>query len=79
MSLTKEFGKRKNEKKNQKNQRRNSEKGERFNNDRGHTKQPLIGILSKRYSENMQQIYRRTCMSNHTSAWVFSSKFAAYF
>ena len=42
----------------------------------------------KRCSENMLQIYRRTPIPmydfnkvywNHTSAWVFSSKFAAYF
>ena len=49
-------------------------------------------FLEKRCSENMQQIYRRTPVpkcdfnkvalqlySNHTSAWVFSCKFAAYF
>ena len=54
-------------------------------------KQPSRGVLKKRYSENMQQIYRRTRMSkcdfnkvkqlywNHTSAWRFSSKFAGYF
>ena len=47
----------------------------------------------RNFSENMQQIYKRTpkqkCEFNkvalylhalyHTSAWVFSSKFAAYF
>ena len=46
----------------------------------------------KSCSENMQQIYRRTRMPscglnkvvlqlywNHTSAWVFPCKFAAYF
>ena len=36
----------------------------------------------EKVSENMQQIYRRTLMQlygNHTSAWVFSCKFAAYF
>ena len=33
--------------------------------------QPSRGVLRKRSSENMQQI--------HTSAWVFSWKFAAYF
>ena len=55
-------------------------------------KQPPEGVLKKRYSENMLQIYRRTSMPkcdfnkvalqlylNHTSAWVFSWKFAAYF
>ena len=55
-------------------------------------KQPLKGVLEKRCSENMQQIYRRTHMPKcnfnkaakqlywyRTSAWVFSSKFAAYF
>ena len=40
-------------------------------------KQPSRGILRKRCSENRQQIYRRT--PTPTSAWVFSSKFAAYF
>ena len=49
-------------------------------------KQPSIGVLRKRCSENMQQVYRRTPMpkcdfkvENHTSAWVFSYKFLAYF
>ena len=55
-------------------------------------KQPSTGVLIKRCSENMQQIYRRTPMPkcdfnkvakqlyrNHTSAWVFPYKFAAYF
>ena len=55
-------------------------------------KQPPRGILKKRCSENMQQIYRRTPMLkcdfnkvakqlywNCTSARVFSCKFAAYF
>ena len=55
-------------------------------------KQPSRGVLRKRCSINMQQIYRRTPMpkcdfnkvplelySNRTSAWVFSCKFAAYF
>ena len=50
------------------------------------------GVLKKRCSENMQQIYRRTPMpkcdfnkvalqlyGNLTSAWVFSCKSAAYF
>ena len=49
-------------------------------------------LLSKTCSQEMQQIYRRTLMSkcdlnkvakqlyrNHTSAWVLSCKFAAYF
>ena len=35
--------------------------------------QPSRGFLRKRCSENIQQI------RNHTSAWVFSCKFAAYF
>ena len=40
-----------------------------------------IGVLIKWCSENMQQIHRRTPMSkcDHTSAWAFSYKFAAYF
>ena len=52
-------------------------------------KQPPRGVLNKRCSQNMQQIYRRTPMpkcvlnkvvySNHTSAWVFSCRFSAYF
>ena len=55
-------------------------------------KQPSRGVLMKGCSENMQQIYRRTPMPkfdikkvslqfywNHTSAWVFSCKFPAYF
>ena len=55
-------------------------------------KQPCSGVLRKRCSENMQQIYRRTLIPkydftkvvkqlywNHTSAWVFSCKFNAYF
>ena len=54
-------------------------------------KQPLRDVPRKKCSENMQQICRRTPMSkcdfnkvakqlywNHTSAWVFSCKFAAY-
>ena len=49
-------------------------------------KQPSVGVLMKRCSENMQQIYRRIAMSkcdfnkvvlelywNRTSVWVFSS------
>ena len=55
-------------------------------------KQPSGGIFSKKCSENMHQIYRRPPMPkcdfnkvakqrnwNHTSAWVFSFKFAAHF
>ena len=55
-------------------------------------KQPSRRVLRERRSEDMQQIYRRTPMSkcnfnkvarqlywNHTFAWVFSCKFAAYF
>ena len=55
-------------------------------------KQPPRGVPRKRYSENIQQIYRRTPMpkcdfnkvalqlyQNRTSAWVFTCKFAAYF
>ena len=55
-------------------------------------KQPSRDVLRKRCSRNMQQIYRRTPMSkcdfnkiakqlywNHTSAYVFSCKFATYF
>ena len=55
-------------------------------------KQPSKGIIRKRCSKNMQQIYRRTPMSkcdfnkvskqlcwNHTSKWVFSCNFVAYF
>ena len=55
-------------------------------------KQPSRGVLRKRCSENMLQIYRRTPMPdvnfnkfakkrywNHTSACVFSCKFGAYF
>ena len=53
-------------------------------------KQPLKGVLKKKFSENMQQIYRRTPMQcdfnkvskqlywSRTSGRVFSSKFAAY-
>ena len=53
---------------------------------------PPKGVPSERCSENMQQIYRRSPMPkwdfnkvpkqlywNHTSAWVFSCKFAVYF
>ena len=57
-----------------------------------HQKQPSRGVIRKRCTENMQQIYRGTLMQkcdfnevakqlywNRTSAWVFSCKFAAYF
>ena len=55
-------------------------------------KQSTRGVLRKRCSQNMQQIYRRTLMPkcdfnktalqlyrNHTLACVFSCKFAEYF
>ena len=55
-------------------------------------KQPSTGVLRKRCSEYMQQIYRRSPMPkcdfnkvtlqlywNCTSAWVISCKLAAYF
>ena len=55
-------------------------------------KQPFRGVLIKRCFENIQQIYRKTPIPkcdfnkvakqlywNRTSAWVFCSKFAAYF
>ena len=47
-------------------------------------KQPFIGALTKTCSENMQQIYRRKTVAkqlywHHTSARLFSCKFAAYF
>ena len=55
-------------------------------------KQPPRSVPRKKCSENMQQIYKRTPMRkcdfnkaakqfywNHTLAWVFSCKFAAYF
>ena len=55
-------------------------------------KQPSIGFTRKRYSENILQIYSRTPMPKcdfnkvtqatllkSRSAWLFSSKFAAYF
>ena len=39
-------------------------------------KQPSRGVLRKRRSENMQQIYKRISMSMcGTLAWVFSCKF----
>ena len=54
-------------------------------------KQPSTCVLLKRWSEIMQQIYSRTSMLkcdfnrvakqlywNHTSAWVFSCKFAVF-
>ena len=54
--------------------------------------QPFRGVLRKRCSENMQQIYRRTPMSkcdfdkaakrlywNHNSVLVFPCKFTVYF
>ena len=41
------------------------------------------GVLRKRCSDNMQQIYRTPMASNfyrnHTSAWVLSCKFVTYF
>ena len=47
-------------------------------------KQSSRGVLRKRCSVIMQQIYRRTSMPkcdcrNHTLTWVFSCKFTAYF
>ena len=55
-------------------------------------RQPSRGVFRKRFSENVQQIYKRTPMPkcdfkrvakqlywNHTSAWVFSCNFAACF
>ena len=54
--------------------------------------QKLKYVFRKRYSETMQQIYKRMTMPkcgfnkvalqlywNHTLAWMFSCKFAAYF
>ena len=43
-------------------------------------KYPSRGVLRKKYSENMLQIYRKTPMPkcDFNSAWVFSCKFAAY-
>ena len=54
--------------------------------------QPSRDVLMKRYSENMQQIYRRTPIPkchfnivakqlywNRNSAWVFSCEFTSYF
>ena len=41
---------------------------------------PEVFWKRKRCSENMQQIYRSLQLHwNHTSAWVFSCKFAAHF
>ena len=37
-------------------------------------KQPPRGVIKKRCSENTKQLYW-----NHTSVWVFSCEFAAYF
>ena len=58
----------------------------------GLQKHPFRGALRKRCSKNMHQIYRWTSMPkydfnkiaiqlywNHTSAWLFSCKFAAFF
>ena len=55
-------------------------------------KQPSRGVLTKRYSKNIQQIYEGTPMPkcnfnkvakqlywSHTSVWVISRIFAAYF
>ena len=60
--------------------------------DHHYQKQPFRGVLRKKCSKNMEQIYRRTPMPksdfnkvtkhfywNYTSAWVFSCKFTAYF
>ena len=41
-------------------------------------KQPSKGVLEKKCSKNMQQIYRRTPIPKCTLVWVFSYKFAAY-
>ena len=60
----------------------------KLNHHKSFQKQPFRGAIEKRRSENMQQIYRRKPMPKcdfnkvalqHTSAWVFSCKFAAYF
>ena len=64
----------------------------RFLNNCKLQRQPSTGVLRKKCSEIMQQIYRRMPMlkrdffkdakqfyRNHTSAWVLSCKFAAYF
>ena len=55
-------------------------------------KQPFIGVFIKRYSENIQQIYKGTPMLKcdfnkialqlfwyRTSVWTFSGKLVAYF
>ena len=63
--------------------------------DQWHKMQSSRGIFIKTFSENIQRICRRTRMPkcdlnwnsyfnkhfywNHTSAWAFSCKFAAYF
>ena len=60
--------------------------------DNGIQNEPFRGVLTKRCSENIEQIYRRTSMPqwdfntiafklywNRTSAWLFSCNFAAYF
>ena len=48
-----------------------------------HQKQLSRGVLRKRCSENMHQVYRRApipkCDFNNTLAWVVSCKFVAYF
>ena len=49
-----------------------------------HQKQPSRGVLRKRCSENMKQIYRRTPMpkcdfNKIVLLWVFSCKFTTYF
>ena len=54
--------------------------------------QPSRGVCKKSYTENMQQIYKRTLMLkcdvnkvalqfywNHTSAWVLFFKYVTYF
>ena len=51
----------------------------------GDEKQPVRGVLRKRCSENMQQIYSRTPMPKcdfnkvFTLPWVFSCKYTAFF
>ena len=43
-------------------------------------KHPPRGVVRKRCSENMQQIYRGAYFNKvGTSAWMFSCKFTAYF
>ena len=66
--------------------------GNVFNFKNSQQKQPPREVSRKRCSKNMQQIYKKTPMLkceinkvakqlywNHTSAWEFSCKFAAYF